>query len=44
MESIFVFLDIAKFADFREKNADASRTKRVCQVIHIVFEISLGKI
>ena len=27
MQSIFVFLDIAKFADIQWKNADASRTQ-----------------
>ena len=40
--SISVFLDIAKFADFRKKNADVSRTQAVCHVIHIVFGTSLG--
>ena len=34
---------IAKFADFRWKNADVSRTQRVCHVIHIFFGSSLGK-
>ena len=31
-----VFIDIAKFADFRLKNADVNRTQRVYHVIHIV--------
>ena len=44
MESILVFLDIAKFADFRLKNADVSRTQGVCHVIHIVFGSSLGMV
>ena len=37
-------LDIAKFADFRWKNADVSRNQGVCQVIHIFFKFSLGKV
>ena len=37
MQSISVFLDIAKFADF-------SRTQRVCHVIHIIFGSSSGKV
>ena len=44
IQSISVFLDIAKFADFRCKNADVSRTQRVCHVIHIFFGSSLGKV
>ena len=44
MKSISVFLDIAKFADFRENNADVSRTQGVYHVIHIVLETSLGKV
>ena len=44
MQSIFVFLDIAKFADFRGKNSDVSRTQEVCHVIHIFFKFSLGKV
>ena len=43
MNSISVFLDIAKFADFRRKNADFSRTLGVCHMIHIFFGSSLGK-
>ena len=31
MESISVFLDTPKFADFRRKNADVSRTQGTCQ-------------
>ena len=41
MDSTSVFLDIAKFADFRLKNADVSRTQGV---YHIVFGSSLGKV
>ena len=44
MESISVFLDIAKFADFRLKNADVSRTQGMSHVIHIVFGTFLGKV
>ena len=38
-----VFLDLAKFAEFRWKNADVSRTQGVCHLIHIFFGSSLGK-
>ena len=34
---------MAKFADFRRKNADVSRTQGVCHVIHIFFGSPLGK-
>ena len=44
MGYISVFLDIAKFADFRYKNADVSRTQRVYHVIDIVFGASLCKV
>ena len=44
MQFISVFLDIAKFADFRWKNADVSRTQGVCHVIYIFFGSSLGKV
>ena len=44
MQSISVFLDIAKFADFLWKNADFSRTQGVCLVIHIFFGTSLVKV
>ena len=44
MESTTVFLDVAKFTDFRWKNADVSRTPGVRQVIHITFQSSLGKL
>ena len=37
MQSVSAFLDIAKYADFRWKNADVSRTEVVCNVIHIFF-------
>ena len=44
VQSISVFLDIAKIADFRWKNADVSRTEGLCHVIHIVFGSFLGKV
>ena len=44
MQSIPVFFDITKFADFWGKNADVSRTQRVCHVIHILFGSSLSKV
>ena len=44
MQSISVFLDIAKFADFQRKNDDVSRTHGLCQVIHRLFGSSLGKV
>ena len=39
-----LFPDIAKFADFRRKNTDDSRTQSLCQVIHIFFGSSLDKV
>ena len=44
MQSIFVFLDIAKFADFWYKNADVSRTQGMCHVIYVFFGPSLVKV
>ena len=44
MQSISVFLDIAKVADFLWKNANISRTQGVCHVIHILSGSSLGKV
>ena len=44
MQSISVFLHMAKFVDFRGKKADFCRTKWVCRVIHIFFGSSLGKV
>ena len=37
MESIPVFPDILKTADFRWKNADVSRTQGVCHVIYVLY-------
>ena len=44
MQSISLFSDIAKFADFQSKNADVSRTQGLCHVIHIFFGSSLGNV
>ena len=33
MKSISVFSDVAKFSDFRWKNADVSRIQGLCHVI-----------
>ena len=44
MQSVSVVLDIAKFADFRSRNADVSGTQGVCHVIRIFFGPSLGKV
>ena len=44
MQSISVFLDIAKFNDFPWKNADAGRTQGVCHLIYIFFGSSSAKV
>ena len=44
MQSISLFTDIAKLANFRRKNADFSRTLGVCHVVYIYFGSSLGKV
>ena len=44
MQSIPVFLDITKYADFRRKNAYVSKTQGVCHVTDIFFGSSLGKV
>ena len=44
MQSIFVFLDKPKFADFQLKNANVGRTQGMCHVIHTFFGSSLGKV
>ena len=43
IQSISVVLDIAKFADFRCKNADVSRTQEVSRDSYI-FGPFLGKV
>ena len=40
----YVFLDGAKFGDFKWKNADVSRTQGMCHVIYTFFGFSLGKV
>ena len=44
IQSISVFLDVAKFTDFWRKNADVSRIQGACHVIYIFFVSSLGKV
>ena len=44
IQSLSVFLDIAKFADFAWKTTDVSRTKGECHVVYILFGSSLGKV
>ena len=44
IQSISVFLDVAKFADFWFKNADVSRTQWIYHVIDIFPGSSLGKV
>ena len=44
IQSTSVFLDVAKFADFRWKNAGVSRTQGMCHVIYIFFGSSLVKV
>ena len=41
MQSIPVFPDILKIADFRRKEADVSRTQGVC---HVIYGSPLGKV
>ena len=44
LQSASVFPEKAKFADFRWKNTDVSRTQGVWHVLHIFFGSSLGKV
>ena len=44
MQFISVFPDITKAAGSRWKNADISRTQKLCHVIYIFFGSSLGKL
>ena len=44
MQSISVFVHVAKFADFWLKKTDISKTQGVYHVIHIFFRSSLGKV
>ena len=38
--AIYIYIN----ADFWRKSADVSKTQEVCQVIHIIFASSLGKV
>ena len=44
MQSIPVFPDLLKIADFWRKNADVSKTQGACHVIYIFFASSLCKV
>ena len=44
MQSVSVFLDIAKIADFWWKNANLSGTQVVCHVIDVSFGSFLDKV
>ena len=44
MQSISVFLDIAKYADFQWKETDVSRTPEAHYVIYIYFGSPLGNV
>ena len=44
MQSIHLFLDIARFDDLRWKIADVSRSQGLCHMIHIFFKSFLGKV
>ena len=44
MQSISVFLDVIKVADFPQKNADVSRALEVAHVMYIFSGSSLGKV
>ena len=44
MQSVSVFFEIAKFADFRWKNANVRSTEGEGHMIHIFFASSLGKV
>ena len=43
MQSVPVFLDVTKVADFRWKSGDVRRTQEVCHMIYF-FGSSLGKV
>ena len=44
MQCISLFIDIAKVADFRWKNDDISRIRRVCHVIYMFSLSSLSEV
>ena len=39
MQSISAFLDIAKLVNFWQKNAEVSRTKQECHLIHRFLDL-----
>ena len=43
MQSIPVFPDVTKIADFQWKNADVSRIQAVCHMIYMLFGSFYGK-
>ena len=43
MQSITIFLNITKVADFRRKDADVSRAQGLCHLICVSFGSSFGK-
>ena len=44
MQSICIFVNIAKFANFGGRNADDSKNKGLPHVIYIFFVSTLGKL
>ena len=44
MQSIPIFPDVLKIADFWWKNADVIRTQGVCLMIYVLFGPSLAKV
>ena len=44
MQSVTIFPDISKFANFPLKNADVSRTQGVCHVIYMLSGSSSGEV
>ena len=44
IQSMPLFLDIAKLADFRWKNADVNKTQGVSHIIYIFVGSSLSKV
>ena len=43
MQSITIFLNITKVADFQRKDADVSRPQVLCHLIYTFLGFSLGK-
>ena len=44
MQSIYVFINITKIADFSQKSGDVSKTHGVCHVIYTFSGYFLGKV